>query len=76
MPWGVAAIRGTFWSNTVSITYCGMTILVGDGDLSSGGQTQTLSPGQSSGINRQGNPPSPPGPMSPSEAGEWSRQRG
>ncbi len=50
MPWGVAAIRGTFWSNTVSITYCGMTILVGDGDLSSGGQTQTLSPGQSSGI--------------------------
>ncbi len=76
MPWGVAAIRGTFWSNTVSSTHCGMTILAGDGDLSSGGQTQTLSPGQSSGINRQGNPPSPPGPMSPSEAGEWSRQRG
>ena len=76
MPWGVAAIRGTFWSNTVSSTYCGMTILVGDGDLSGGGQTHTLSPGQSSGINQQGNPPSPPGPMSPSEAGEWSRQRG
>ena len=76
MPWGVAAIRGTFWSNTVSSTHCGMTILAGDGDLSSGGQTQTLSPGQSSGINRQGNPPSPPGLMSPSEAREWSRQRG
>ncbi len=76
MPWGVAAVRGTFWSNTVSSTYCGMTILIGDGDLSSAGQTQTLSPGQSSGINRQGNPPSPPGLMSPSEAREWSRQRG
>lgn len=75
MPWGVAAIRGSFWSNTVSSSGCGMTLLEGDGDLTNGGQTQNLSPGQSSGISNQGGPPSPPGPMSPSEAGEWSQQR-
>ncbi|MGS0765296.1 S-layer homology domain-containing protein [Syntrophomonas curvata] len=76
MPWGVAAIRGSFWSNTVSGTGCGMTLLEGEGNLSSGGQTQNLSPGQSSGIGTQGTPPSPPGPMNPSEARDWSQQRG
>ena len=75
MPWGVAAIRGSFWSNTVGSNSCGMSLLQGDGSLSSGGQTQNLSPGQSSGSG-SGQPPSPPGPMSPSEARDWSQQRG
>lgn len=76
MPWGVAAIRGSFWSNTVGSNSCGMSLLQGDGSLSSGGQTQNLSPGQSSGSGSSGGPPSPPGPMSPSESREWSQQRG
>jgi len=76
MPWGVAAIRGSFWSNFAGNNGCGMNLLQGDGSLSSGGQTQNLSPGQSSGSGSSGGPPSPPGPMSPSESREWSQQRG
>ena len=76
MPWGVAAIRGSFWSNFAGNNGCGMNLLQGDGSLSSGGQTQNLSPGQSSGSGSSGGPPSPPGPMSPSESREWTQQRG
>jgi len=76
MPWGVAAIRGSFWSNYTSNSGSGMSLLQGDGSLSSGGQTQNLSPGQSSGSGSSGGPPSLPGPMSPSEAREWAQQRG
>lgn len=76
MPWGVAAIRGTFWSNYSSDSGCGMSLLHGDGSLTSGGQTQTLSPGQSSTSSSSGAPPSPPAPMSPSESRDWVQQQG
>lgn len=75
MPWGVAAIRGTFWSNYSNGSGCGMSLLHGDGSLTSDGQTQTLSPGQSSRISSAGGPPSPPAPMTPSEARDWAQQR-
>jgi hypothetical protein len=74
MPWGVAAIRGSFWSNSVNSNSCTMSLLEGDGSLSSGGQTQNLSPGQSSGIGSVGAPPAPPTAMGPSEAGAWLQQ--
>lgn len=75
MPWGVAAIRGSFWSNYTSSSGSCMSLLHGDGSLSSGGQTQNLSPGQSSSSGSSGGPPSHPGAMSPSEAREWTQQR-
>lgn len=74
MPWGVAAIRGSFWSNSVNSNSCSMSLLEGDGSLSSGGQTQNLLPGQSSGVGSASAPPAPPAPMSPSEARQWSQQ--
>ena len=57
MPWGVAAIRGSFWGNVVNTNGCGMTLLEGEGSLSAGGQNQNLSPGQSSGTGSDGGAP-------------------
>jgi hypothetical protein len=71
MPWGVAAIRGTFWGNTVSNTRCSMSLLEGDGELSGGGLTRLLLRAQSCFISTKGGTPSPSSSMSPSEAREW-----
>ena len=71
MPWGVAAIRGSFWSNFASNNGCGMSLLEGDGELSAAGVTQLLALAQSCFISTEGGTPSPPTSMSPSEAREW-----
>ena len=75
MPWGVAAIRGTFWSNLVTGSGCGTTLLQGDAEVSGGGQSQSLTPGSSS-IMNQGAPPTPPAPMTPQQASQWGQQSG
>lgn len=75
MPWGVAAIRGSFWSNSVAITGCNTTLLQGEAQVIAGGQAQTLAQGQSCGVTGQGQAPSPPAPMSPSQAQEWNQQK-
>ena len=75
MPWGVAAIRGTFWQNTVDNNgNSGMSVLQGQALLTSGGQSVTVGSGQAtSGI--FGAPPSPPAPMPPAQLGQWARQQ-
>jgi hypothetical protein len=75
MPWGVAAIRGTFWSNLVTGSGCGTTLLQGDAEVSGGGQSQSLTPGSGS-IMNQGAPPTPPAPMTPQQASQWGQQSG
>lgn len=74
MPWGVAAIRGSFWSNTVTGNNNITTLLEGSADMSSGGQTQLLNPGQSTMLAAWGQPPAPPVPMSPQQLNEWVQQ--
>jgi len=75
MPWGVAAIRGSFWGNTVTSTGNSTSLLEGEAEVTSGGSTQTLSPMQSSTVGGQGQPPAPPLPMPPSQQREWLDNR-
>ncbi|ABI69787.1 alpha/beta hydrolase family protein [Syntrophomonas wolfei] len=75
MPWGVVTINGSFWSNYSSSSGSGMSLLQGEGSLTSGAVTRNLSPGQSSVSASDGRPPSLPHLMSPSEAREWTQQR-
>jgi len=73
MPWGVAAIRGTFWQNLVNANGSGSTnVLIGECAVTAGGQSVTLSPGQSTGSIGFGNPPSPPVPMSQQMQQMWN----
>lgn len=72
MPWGVSAIRGTFWNNKSTDSDCSMTLLIGEGSLSAGGQNPDLTPGQSSIIGKEGEAPSTPSDMSPLEQKAWS----
>ncbi len=74
MPWGVAAIRGTFWSNLVgSNGSSGMSLLTGEGQMTSGGQTVPLTGGQSSTVSGSGAPPSPPSPMTGGQRQAWTQ---
>ncbi len=74
MPWGVAAIRGTFWHNAVNNNGTGSTsILTGTGDVTAGGQTVSLVAGQATQGTGANTPPEPPAPMSPSQMGEWAQ---
>ncbi|WP_054693112.1 S-layer homology domain-containing protein [Syntrophomonas palmitatica] len=71
MPWGVAAIRGSIWSNAVDDNGNSTSLLEGEAEITAGGQTQSLNPGQSSAVTSQGTPPTPPVPMSQQERNEW-----
>ncbi|GBF35354.1 hypothetical protein DCCM_4477 [Desulfocucumis palustris] len=72
MPWGVAAIRGTFWQNSVHGDGSSSTsLLTGEGEVTSGDETVGLTGGQSTGITGPGAPPSPPAPNGPEENQEW-----
>lgn len=75
MPWGVAAIRGTFWSNTVEENGVSTTsVLSGEAEFTSGGQTVVVGQGQSSTIDRENTPPTPVHPMNSQEFLEWTEQ--
>ncbi|NLW90749.1 MAG: hypothetical protein GXY34_04005 [Syntrophomonadaceae bacterium] len=74
MPWGVAAIRGSFWQNAVNSDGSGSTsLLEGSAQVTAGGQTVSLSPGEASGGSSAGDPPSAPAPMTPQQAAEWTQ---
>ena len=76
MPWGVAAIRGSFWQNTVNSNGSGfMSLLEGNGTVTSGGQTVNLNPGQAASVSTPGQPPSAPAPMTAVQLNQWARQQ-
>ncbi|MDD3363480.1 MAG: S-layer homology domain-containing protein [Syntrophomonas sp.] len=64
MPWGVAAVRGTFFM--ISVSPNGESIvgcLTGNTEVTNGGQTVPLTGNQSTQITQQNVPPSSPAPM-------------
>ncbi len=72
MPWGVAAVRGTFWSNEVGLKELITSVLNGEMTLTTtGGQTVTISGGQMTTVDSAGGPPTPPAPMPPEVAQAW-----
>lgn len=72
MPWGVAAVRGSFWENSVMPDGRSYTnLLTGDVVVSNGGQTVPLAPGQTTVITQLGAPPAPPAPMTPQQVRGW-----
>ncbi|WP_054696219.1 S-layer homology domain-containing protein [Syntrophomonas palmitatica] len=76
MPWGIAAIRGSFWSNTVSSSSCSTSLLEGDASMTAGGGSQSLAPGQASTVGSAGGTPSVPTVMSASEKSAWAQEKG
>ncbi len=65
MPSGVAAIRGTFWYNFANANGQSSTaVLTGDAEVTSGGQTVSLTGNQSTTVTQAGTVPSP-APMPP-----------
>lgn len=73
MPWGVAAVRGTFWQNLVNANGSGSTtVLTGECEVTAGRQTVGLLPGQSTECRGLGNPPTPPAPMTPQQQQQWN----
>ncbi len=82
MPWSVAAIRGTFWGNIVeSSGQSSTSLLVGEGEVTSGGETVPLGAGQRTATTEPNTPPDDPAPMTDqdrqdwAQAGDWAQQR-
>lgn len=74
MPWGVAAIRGTFWNNIVNNNGSGSTsILTGSGEVTAGGQTVSLGAMQATQVTGANTPPAPPAAMTPTQMSVWSQ---
>ncbi|WP_054696097.1 S-layer homology domain-containing protein [Syntrophomonas palmitatica] len=73
MPWGVAAIRGTFWGNFVSPSGESSTsVIIGNAEVISGGQTVPVSTGQSTVVAASGAPPAAPAAFSQAEQQAWA----
>ncbi|MDD3268677.1 MAG: Ig-like domain-containing protein, partial [Syntrophomonadaceae bacterium] len=77
MPYGVAAIRGTFISISIgSNGQCSVSCLTGSATISSqSGNSVNLGGGQSTGLQQQGAPPAPPAPMNVQEQQEFQQAR-
>ena len=75
MPWGVSAIRGSFWSNLCTDQLNTMTLLEGSGQLSAGNKTRELSPNQGSQIASEGAQPGVTSSMSSAEQMDWAREK-
>jgi len=75
MPWGVAAIRGSFWNNFVDAKSNSTVLLEGVAEVTAGGQTVSLPPGQSSNVGSAGSAPSAPAPMSAAQKSEWQQNK-
>lgn len=76
MPTGVAAIRGTFWQNSVNPDGSfDTTLLTGSAEITAGGQTVGLSGGQRTEVSSTGAPPAPPAPMTAEDKKEWVAQK-
>ncbi len=78
MPWGIAAVRGTFIKVTVNTDQsCNVSCLTGSAEVSSssgsGGSSVPLGGGQSSGINGQGSSPVQAASMSQQDKQDFSK---
>ncbi len=74
MPWGVAAIRGTFWNNMVNANGTGSTsILTGSGEVTAGGQTVSLSAMQATQVTAAGAAPVAAQTMTATQMSAWSQ---
>jgi len=81
MPWGVAAIRGTFWMNAVAANGASTTsCLTGSVAVTNGGQTVSLSGNQSTQVTQASAPPPAAATMPPAavqqfaQAQDWIEQ--
>jgi len=74
MPWGVAAIRGSFWGNTVTDTGNSTSLLEGSAVVTAGGQTVAIQPGNSTNVTSANTPPAPPVPMTAAQVTAWAQQ--
>ncbi|NLU50415.1 MAG: hypothetical protein GXX09_08400 [Syntrophomonadaceae bacterium] len=75
MPWGVAGIRGTFWSNEVGAAGQTTSVVDGEAQVTSGGITVNVAQGQQTTITSAQAPPAPPAPMPPAEQQAWQQVR-
>ncbi|MEA1960783.1 MAG: hypothetical protein U9N81_05800 [Bacillota bacterium] len=71
MPWGVAAVRGTFWMNEVRGGRQSTSVAHGSVDVSSGGETVTVEKGNSTEQTSPAAPPAPPEPMPTAQKETW-----
>ncbi len=76
MPWGVAAVRGTFWETIVGPAGQTTTdVLTGEASLTStSGQTVDLTDNQTSSIASPASPPTTPIPLNSAEKADWQEQ--
>ncbi|MEN6325843.1 MAG: S-layer homology domain-containing protein [Syntrophomonas sp.] len=74
MPYGVAAVRGSFWGNAVTDNGCSTSLLEGDAEISAGGKTEALPPGKSSAVTQTNPVPTPPTPMTAAQVTTWVQQ--
>ncbi|MDF9406766.1 MAG: Cellulosome-anchoring protein precursor [Pelotomaculum sp. PtaB.Bin013] len=72
MPWGVAAIRSTFWTNWVTSDSQGTNVLVGQAVVSVGGRQVVVDLGMSFKIADPLRPPELPAKMTEDEKKEWA----
>lgn len=75
MPWGVAAIRGTFWMNWVGSNQQSTNVVEGQAEVTSGGQTIPVSAGYSTTIGSASAPPAPPVLMTLQQRQQWNNER-
>lgn len=76
MPWGVAAIRGTFWQALVAFDgQTSVSCLTGDAEVTSGGQTVSLGQNQSTQITSPSAPPPPPAHMPPAAIQQFAQEQ-
>ncbi|MGE5379947.1 MAG: S-layer homology domain-containing protein [Methylocystaceae bacterium] len=76
MPWGVAAVRGTFWQNFVSSTgQSSSACLTGSMEITAGGQTVSLTQNQANQLTSQAAPPPPPTPMSQQQVQQFAQEQ-
>ncbi|MGE5380834.1 MAG: chitobiase/beta-hexosaminidase C-terminal domain-containing protein, partial [Methylocystaceae bacterium] len=72
MPWGVAAIRGTFWMNEVRAGRNTTDVATGEAEVTAGGQTVSVGPGRTTAVTGSGAAPAPPVQMSPQQQLQWN----
>lgn len=72
MPWGVAGIRGTFWTNLVDALGQSTALITGHATVTANGQTVSLSNQQSTTITSSGAIPAPPAGLSEADRQAWT----
>ncbi len=71
MPWGICAVRGTFWMNQVGAERHVTNVVNGAVDVIAAERTVTVPAGQTTNITSPGAPPAPAARMTPAEQEEW-----